>query len=59
MRELTTEEVTQVSGGKIDWETGGLTIIAISMGSGVTAGFGVPIGLAMIYVGMRMRMRTE
>lgn len=50
MRELTNEELNEVSGG-LGWTDGGVAVMAISLGTPATAAFGVPIGLAMMVVG--------
>lgn len=49
MRELNGQEVEQASGG-LDWGEGGALVLSLSMGSLVVAGFGVPIGMAMLYI---------
>ncbi len=48
LRELTSKEVSQVSGG-LDPDIGGVTIILISITGGpLTALFGVPIGVSLL-----------
>lgn len=51
MREITSEEVAQVSGGGLTFNEAAGMIATISvMGGPVTAGFGLPIALALYYV---------
>ena len=53
LRELSSEELEQVSGGMNDWVAGGATIIGLAASStAAVAGFGIPIGLAMIGLGV-------
>lgn len=51
MRELNMNEVEQVSGGLNDWQTGGISILAMSSYSPVTMAFGYPIGGTMLALG--------
>ena len=49
MRELTSQEVNDVSGG-LDWGSGGLAVISLGFMSPVTTGFGLAIGGSMLLV---------
>lgn len=52
MRELTLIEMEQVSGGLSDFQSAGIAVIGLGLAGGpVTAGFGLAIGGAMLYVG--------
>ncbi|MBL4682836.1 MAG: hypothetical protein JKY88_19260 [Pseudomonadales bacterium] len=54
MEDLTIDEMREVSGG-LGLESGGLAIIAIGLATAATAGFGLAIGGALLYVSYRMR----
>ncbi len=52
-RELTEAEMEQVAGGSNEWVAGGATIVGLAAAStAAVAGFGIPIGLAMIGLGV-------
>lgn len=52
MRELTDCEIKSVSGGMNDWTTGGIAVMGLGVAGGpVTAGFGVAVGLSMMFIG--------
>lgn len=50
MRELVSEEIDQVSGGRLDWGAGAGMIFSISSFSPATMAFGYPIAGAMLYM---------
>lgn len=55
MRELTEQEVEQVSGG-LDWGDGGTAVIAIGfVGGPATALFGMAVGGAMLYMDYKLQ----
>lgn len=52
MKELNELDVQQVSGGRLDWDSGGSLVIGLGFAGGpATALFGLAIGGAMLAVG--------
>ncbi|QIB65712.1 hypothetical protein [Kineobactrum salinum] len=50
--ELSTAEIDMVAGGMSDWTAGGMAVIGLGITGGpVTAGFGLAIGGAMMFIG--------
>lgn len=51
-RELSVAEIDAVAGGMSDWTAGGMAVIGLGVTGGpVTAGFGLAIGGAMMFLG--------
>jgi len=55
--ELTEAELTCVAGGLNEWQSAGIAVISLSLRTPITAGFGLPIGLAMLGLGSYRDMR--
>ena len=52
MKDLTLNQIEEVSGGMNDWTAGGIAVIAIGVGGTVaTGGFGLLVGGAMLVIG--------
>ncbi|WP_169334822.1 bacteriocin [Salinimonas chungwhensis] len=52
MKPLDIEELNEISGGRLDWDSGGLAVIGQGFAGGpATAVFGLAVGGAMLAVG--------